>query len=336
MKQYLLPKEGNFYKANLHSHSTVSDGMWTPEKMKKEYMAKGYSIVAYTDHDIMIPHPELADADFLPLTSYEISIAEEDPEKTNFNQRRNCHLCLIAPTMSDTKQLFWHREKYQYAFNHDYIPAVNYDEETVDVEREYTKEFVNRVIAAARSAGYFVTYNHPSWSLESYPQYMAYEGYHALEIINGSGCAVDNYTPELSAYADMLRGGKTPCVIAGDDNHEDTDTFAGFTMIKAPSLTYPDVFAALTKGDCYASEAPLIEELTYEDGTVYVRTSPARSIVYQTDNRRKDFRNAPEGGALTEATFTVSPFERVFFLVVRDHNGRAAFTRAYSVDELKK
>ena len=46
MHKYLLPEKGKFYKANLHSHSTVSDGHWTPEEMKQRYMEKGYSIIA--------------------------------------------------------------------------------------------------------------------------------------------------------------------------------------------------------------------------------------------------------------------------------------------------
>ena len=32
-KIYLLPKTGNLYKANLHCHSTVSDGSFTPEEL---------------------------------------------------------------------------------------------------------------------------------------------------------------------------------------------------------------------------------------------------------------------------------------------------------------
>ena len=55
MKTYLLPKEGNFYKANLHCHTTVSDGKRTPEEIKELYMRNGYSIVAYTDHEVLIP-----------------------------------------------------------------------------------------------------------------------------------------------------------------------------------------------------------------------------------------------------------------------------------------
>ena len=50
MKKYLLPQEGIFFKANLHAHTTLSDGRLTPEQLKDFYLAHGYSIVAYTDH----------------------------------------------------------------------------------------------------------------------------------------------------------------------------------------------------------------------------------------------------------------------------------------------
>ena len=76
MKKYLLPKEGNFYKANLHCHSTVSDGKWTVEEIKKNYMEKGYSIIAYTDHDVLIPHYELNDENFLALNGVELEFDE--------------------------------------------------------------------------------------------------------------------------------------------------------------------------------------------------------------------------------------------------------------------
>ena len=44
MKYYLLPEEGNFYKANLHAHSTVSDGKNTPEQLKELYKAFGVAV----------------------------------------------------------------------------------------------------------------------------------------------------------------------------------------------------------------------------------------------------------------------------------------------------
>ena len=37
MKKYLLPNDWNFYKANLHCHSTWSDGKHTPAELKELY-----------------------------------------------------------------------------------------------------------------------------------------------------------------------------------------------------------------------------------------------------------------------------------------------------------
>ena len=67
----LLPQEGTFYKANLHCHSTLSDGRLTPEELKEHYKANGYSVLAYTDHDMFIPHHELTDESFVALAGFE-------------------------------------------------------------------------------------------------------------------------------------------------------------------------------------------------------------------------------------------------------------------------
>ena len=56
--QVLLPKSG-LYKADLHCHTTVSDGRLTPLEIKELYMSEGYSIVAYTDHREYVWHKEL-------------------------------------------------------------------------------------------------------------------------------------------------------------------------------------------------------------------------------------------------------------------------------------
>ena len=66
--QILLPETG-LYKANLHCHTTVSDGRLTPEEIKELYMSEGYSIVAYTDHREYVWHKELDDENFLALPS---------------------------------------------------------------------------------------------------------------------------------------------------------------------------------------------------------------------------------------------------------------------------
>ena len=52
--KYLIGNKGNFYKANLHTHTTVSDGRFTPEEIKNLYLEKGYSVVAFTDHNVIV------------------------------------------------------------------------------------------------------------------------------------------------------------------------------------------------------------------------------------------------------------------------------------------
>ena len=44
MKRYLLPPEGNLYKANLHCHSTVSDGTSPPRKSRIFTKAEGITL----------------------------------------------------------------------------------------------------------------------------------------------------------------------------------------------------------------------------------------------------------------------------------------------------
>ena len=63
MKKYILPNDVNWYRANMHCHTTCSDGSLTPEEVKEAYKNMGYSIVAYTDHSKFAWYPELQDAD---------------------------------------------------------------------------------------------------------------------------------------------------------------------------------------------------------------------------------------------------------------------------------
>ena len=92
---YLLPQEGNFYKANLHCHTNLSDGYFTPEEMKIAYQIRGYQIVAYTDHRICVDHSDLNDTSFLALTGTELD-DHTSSEESGWDQC--CHICCIART----------------------------------------------------------------------------------------------------------------------------------------------------------------------------------------------------------------------------------------------
>ena len=63
MKKFLLPEMGNFYKANLHCHSTISDGKLTPAELKKIYIGSVHAVryKDYTDPYSIIDFSELTD-----------------------------------------------------------------------------------------------------------------------------------------------------------------------------------------------------------------------------------------------------------------------------------
>jgi len=68
---YLISPQKKQYKANLHCHSTMSDGTLTPEQLKGLYKKAGYSILAITDHDHPVDHSAMTEPDFLMITGYE-------------------------------------------------------------------------------------------------------------------------------------------------------------------------------------------------------------------------------------------------------------------------
>ena len=51
----------------------------TPAELKEHYKSQGYSIIAYTDHELIVDHSDLADEDFLPITGVEYAVLELEP-----------------------------------------------------------------------------------------------------------------------------------------------------------------------------------------------------------------------------------------------------------------
>ena len=215
---------------------------------------------------MLIAHPELADENFLPLNGFEIEANE--PKDCGKKVRKCCHLCFIAMDPDNQKMPFYHRTKYLFGNAPNYRDQLQYDESQPDYERVYHPDCVNEMIAMGKKNGFFVTYNHPIWSLEDHGDYMAYDGMDAMEIYNHSSASAG--FPEYNAivYDEMLRGGKRLFCVSADDNHNRQsetsgkwDSFGGFVMIKADRLDYKTITAALREGHFYASQGPRIHDL---------------------------------------------------------------------------
>lgn len=336
MKRYLLPETGNFYKANLHSHSTVSDGTLSPAEMKALYKSRGYAVLACTDHELLVPHHELTDESFLMLTGFELGFDES--WRSNFLHARVCDLCMIALDPANDVQPCYHRTKY---ISDKKRALLKYDENEPDFEREYNPDCINEAIRICREKGFFVTYNHPHWSLERHEQYEKYTGMHAMEICNYSSF-IDGYAEyNGEIYDDLLRQDKRIFVLGTDDNHNRRDpdcrmwdSFGAFTMIKAEKLEYRCITDALLKGHFYASQGPEICGLWLEDDILHVECSPADKVTCTVAQRRCMSRYGENGEPATHVTFELKPDDVYFRVTVTDERGLHADTNAYFTDEV--
>ena len=315
MKRYLLPKEGQFYKANLHCHTTVSDGKKTPQEIKELYMEKGYSIVAFTDHSRIVPHPELNSPDFLPITAVEIGVAD--------------------PKIQGSARSCYHLNFYAKKQETDFIPF------RTSIKMNYCTDTINAYIADANKRGFLAQYNHPRWNCHDFRDFGALKGLWGFEIFNFSAeCSKRNGWGD-EEFHQMCRAGIYLCPTASDDNHNRlplghyrNDCFGGWTMIKAPALEYGAVLSAMEKGDLYATNGPQIQELYAEDGKIHIKTSPANLIILRTAYNHHTAVHAAED-TITEAVLdpSATKIDPAFIRIeVWDQTGRA-LTRAYFPEE---
>lgn len=333
MREYLLPQGGNFYKANLHAHTTVSDGALSPEQVKDLYLSRGYSIVAFTDHDVMVDHSDLADDRFLPLKGYEMRI---DDRAERFCEQKTYHINLIAKDPSVCHQVFFNPNSRFTGHAADYAKNVQCREPVY--QYNFSPIFINRLLRAAEAGGFLTVCNHPHWSLLDKEDLFPLSGLFGIEVTNGTCTAVRGSADHGSElFERMLRAGKTELIpISADDNHnaqgtdgDFSDSFIGFTMIKAPALRYADVIRALESGDCYASEGPLFTDLYAEDGELHVSTSPVREILLLCRGRNGHRLHKAGDLLLSGGTFPIKRDWGYFRLEIVDERGRRAYTRAY-------
>ena len=342
MKKNLLPVRQNYFKANLHMHTTESDGRMTPEETKAYYKERGYSIVAFTDHDIIAPHHYLNDKNFLTITSMETYFNTDLFRKIDYDFIKTYHLSFFAKDPDNFKCPAFSERYIERAHS---LALVQDESRAYDYDREYSQKFINQIIKECNEKGFLVSYNHPMWSLQNYKDYCDLEGLWGVEVFNTAGavaCMPDNE----QAFLDLIHDGKKVFPIAADDAHSHASACGGWVMVGADKLEYKTVMTSLENGDFYASSGPEIKEFSFEDGKVFVRCSDAVKIYVNTERRTGWAKNAGEGEQITEAEFNVSNYlnitreekDRLLWkpfirLTVVDKSGHRAYTRAYFLEE---
>ena len=336
----LISEKLNQYKVNLHSHSDVSDSLTRTFELKDFYKnIGGYAAIAYTDHDVIVKHPELCDENFVALTGAEFYAHSQ----FKFcGSEKWCHFNAVAIDEKTDKQLFWHTEKFIPRISLLYADKVNLAPDEPNFEREYAPERLNEMFRISKENGYFVIYNHPTDSHENYNDYSKYENIDALEIMNGSCIRIGNEEYNGNIYDELLRCGKRISCVGSDDNHNcnptltrKSDSMVAYTVVNAEKISYSDIMDALCSGHCYVSEGPEIKSIVFDNGLVTIKTSPARKICLNTGIGRADAAfEKKDGTPVTEATFKVNSDDMYFRFSITDTTGKRAYSNAYFTDEL--
>ena len=345
MKKYIISPELNWYRANMHCHTTVSDGHYSPAEIKEAYKKMGYSIVAYTDHEIIKDQSHLTDDTFLAITSSEFSINDckpcfEIPEGKAMDAWKSKKVIHLGVYSKDPHNVF-HPATTNHSF--DWWRSQGKLEGDVDCDnyqREYTIESINETIKRLNEKGFLVSMNHPNWSLNDMNDYLNIKGLWSLEILNYATERISGaeYCPYI--YDHMVRGGNHNLFCnMGDDNHNRgggfDHSFGGSTIIGAKELEYGQIMESLENGNFYCASGknpPRIESVYVEDNVVKIDCSPATDIFLTGMGRNFRYANT-DAGEVTHAEFRLDRQDIMFRITVRDKFGNNAHTHYYSVED---
>ena len=309
--------------------------------MKALYKAQGYQILSLTDHNVIADHSPLNEEDFLMLTGVEYNISDISKDRPWDRWAGTYHLNFIAKRPDNLWQPLMTTRDDADAKPH--LAKIDYQE----FPRIYSLENINALIAEVNKRGFLVIYNHPNWSVHSYPDYAGLEGLWGMEIFNNDCIPVTPRDGDNSQiYADFANLGKNLVPVAADDAHFAPFVGGGWVMIGAEKLEYGAVIEAMEKGDLYASTGPEIKELTLDEGKLHVVCTDAKRILVESGVR---FAKAAQAESpdkpLREATLDISDWLELcakkgdhprnwIRVVVTDADGKYATTRAYRAKEL--
>jgi hypothetical protein len=332
--KHLLPQVARYFKTNLHTHSTVSDGKLTPAELKEAYIALGYQVLSLTDHNVIVDYSDMNEPDFLFLTGIEVEF--NHPEYVSGSDRPVYHLNLIAKQHDN----LWAPGKVTGKFPN----AAPFEEkmQCENMDMSYNPEAVNAMIAKANEKGFLVTYNHPTWSCQSYPDYAPLKNVWGMEVRNSECCSLGNNDNNERVFKDLLNLGNRILPLGSDDTHKREAIGGAWIMVGAEKLTYDSVIEALEKGDLYMSCGPEISDISMEGNMLKITCSDAKRITLETHGRYAKISNADGENWLNEAQFDLTDFilrangdnNAYVRLTVTAPDGTYACSRAYYLNEL--
>lgn len=288
---------GAFFKGNLHTHSTRSDGRVAPEDVCRRYREKGYDFLCLSDHFLRVYDFPVTDTTGYRTEGFTTILgAELHARATSFGELWHILAVGLPP---------------------DFAPTA--DDET-------GVALADRALAA----GAFVAIAHPEWYGLTLEDGLSIRNAHAVEVYNHTS-HVHATRGGGSYFLDaLLSVGRRINALACDDTHwnipgdENRDAFGGWVMVKA-AANEPDLLvAALKAGHYYSTQGPSILAMRQDGNDLVVETSPANQIVLAGAN---SLNLHASGFGITEARFSLDRFAGKWArLTVLDAEGKTAWS----------
>lgn len=246
---------GRFWRGNLHTHSTNSDGILPPAEVCRRYRAEGYDFLALTDHFVGIWNYPISDTTGYRSEGFTTILGAE----------------LHSGAMANGE--LWHI--LAVGLPPDFAPSNS--PHFVPVPGQETAA---EIAARAVAAGAFVAIAHPQWSGLTMEDARSVTAAHAVEVYN-HGCAMGCDRPDGFAVLDqLLTEGRRLTLVATDDAHfSEPDFFGGWVMVKAQANEPAALLAALKAGHFYSTQGPELRDVRIEGGRVIVESSAVVSVV---------------------------------------------------------
>lgn len=292
---------GRFWRGNLHTHSTRSDGVLPPEEVCRRYREQGYDFLALTDH-------------FVGCCGY--PIVDTQPFRTNgFTTILGAEL--HSGVMRNGE--LWHI--LAVGLPPDFAPS-----DSPDFDPRPGQETGPELAARAAAAGAFVAVAHPQWSGLTLEDARSITAAHAVEVYN-HGCAIGCDRPDGFGINDLLLSeGRRLNLIATDDAHfYEPDHFGGWVMVKAEANTPEALLAALKAGAYYSSQGPELRDIHLDGDRVVIECSAVSTAIVSGHGSAATSVHGPSmtRAEVPLADFVASPWLRV---TVVDAAGRRAWS----------
>lgn len=290
----LLKSDGNWFKGNLHAHTTCSDGRLSPEEVIKQYRKSGYDFLALTDHWVQS----------------ETKCREE--------------LLLLGGCEWDTGDMI------QYPIYHIVGIGMNLP---VKLER-IPSQHPQVLIDAIRKAGGIPILAHPAWSLANPTDCLNLEGLGGVEIYNSlSNTPWNGRRADSGLYIDLWasRGKLFNCMAADDSHFYTGEQTRSFLLVNANELSADSIKKAILKGDFYASQGPEFHSIIMDKDRIEVTCSPVQTIVFYSNTVWCSDRVTT--GGVTSATYQIKPTDQYVRIELIDAKGNMAWCSPFSVNQ---